>query len=181
MAENTNPLAAVIAPQIVLSEHHTLNIDVAYMVLSLDRAIAEVCGAQSSPLNHLRRADVERMNYHLDRAESYLEFSERMPESDQPRSHPVQIYIGAPAKIPMLNSLDLWRLVQFFDTTRFEIAHSGSTLAPNGASKKDRQRWKSYIVDCRMFLNEYAVNSIDADFPETTPRFAPVGQGVLPG
>jgi len=159
-------------------ENATVNVDVAMIVRLLDRSIVEVVRSQSSGISGVREADAARVGTYLDELDSFTDWSSRQPESDTPKSHPIVINLAVPLAVPPIENDSMWRLAQLLDTARYEVANSASARLPNGASKPDLVRWKSYYSDARRFMLEHVAKVTPVDLPESSPRNAMQGQGA---
>lgn len=151
-------------------ENGAYNIHTAMLVRLIDRAIVEVTKSQSAPGSGMREADAARIESYMVEMESFVKFSQRLPETDTPKSHPLAIQYDPPIVLPRIENDSMWLLAQMLDTMRIEVGNSASARQPNGWWKPDLARVYKFIEDVRVFMNEHVLKVTPVDNPETSPR-----------
>ena len=111
-------MATIANSTVAISPNCTLNVDVSMLVRMLDRCIVEVVKSQSSPLASVREADMVRFAAYINDLETFTDWAARMPQSDTPKSAPIQIQLDEPLPIPSIENDALWRLAQMLDKVK---------------------------------------------------------------
>jgi hypothetical protein len=146
------------------------NYHTAMLVRLIDRAIIEVTKSQSAPGSGVRSADAARIESYMDEMESLIKFSQRLPETDSPKSHPLPLEYDPPVVLPRIENDSMWLLAQMLDSMRIEVGNSASSRQPNGWWKPDLPRVSKFIEDVRVFMSEHVAKVTPVDNPESSPR-----------
>jgi len=156
----------------------TKNLDVVGLISRSRRFKKEWQLSASANGSYLNTADANRLRSYLDSLLAYIKFFQAEPELDVPEYHGAREFdLGSVGESIPVESESVNDLMKLWDMFEIELASCQSSRRSFRLISHDEKRTIDILDRMRRFLEDYMVQVLPLDLPESSPMAASVPDG----
>ena len=155
------------------------NHDVVGLYNRLNRFLVELFKCASSSVSEVNTFDQTRLETYLTAVDTYHAWVVAQPHLDLPETSPKEYELEAPPTVADVENENINDIIRLVILCRDELINSQSARQPGNLNVFDSTRLTTYVAKVRNFLNDYIRAVTPLDLPESSPKEAQSGPGLL--